>query len=201
MNRPDRSRGTRPWLGRTLYFLCLAVPPRSLVSCCHRRRAPVIPFLGLELVVVGAVFCRMCQRASRYGARVRATACIIQHRGKSRCRHEFQRCWARVVIEPVRDGWYPPRLIVRSHGRKLRSASFNEDRAELARRLRRVLGPGPCCRNRRLAASNRINQSNYKPENSFMATAVHHDEHPHGSAWLFTTTTRTSARCTWCLPF
>jgi len=107
---------------------------------------PVIPFLGLELVVVGAVFCRMCWRAR--DCEVLAfeddRLHIIQHRGKFECRHEFQRYWARVALEPVRDGWYPPRLVIRSHGREVEiGASLNEDqRKELAQRLRRVLGPG-----------------------------------------------------------
>jgi uncharacterized membrane protein len=107
---------------------------------------PVIPFLGLELVVVGAVFCRMCRRAR--DCEVLAfeddRLHIIQHCGNSECRHEFQRYWARVTLDPVRDGWYPPRLVVRSHGREVEiGASLNEDqRTELAQRLRQVLGPG-----------------------------------------------------------
>ena len=128
-------------------FLCLAVSATLIGFLFAIGGAwPVIPFLGLELVVVGAVFCRMCWRAR--DCEVLAfeddRLHIIQHRGKSACRHEFQRYWARVVIEPVRDGWYPPRLVVRSHGREVEiGASFNEDqRTELAQRLRRVLGPG-----------------------------------------------------------
>ena len=107
---------------------------------------PVIPFLGLELVVVGAVFCRMCRRARdcEVLAFENDRLQIIQHCGNSECRHEFQRYWARVALDPVRDGWYPPRLVVRSHGREVEiGASLNEDqRTELARRLRQVLGPG-----------------------------------------------------------
>ena len=107
---------------------------------------PVIPFLGLELVVVGAVFCRMCWRARDCEVLEfdENRLHIIQHRGQSECRHEFQRYWARVVLEPVRDGWYPPRLLIRSHGREVEiGANFNEDqRTELAQRLRRFLGPG-----------------------------------------------------------
>ena len=106
---------------------------------------PVIPFLGLELVVVGAVFCRMCRRAR--DCEVLAfeddRLHIVQHCGNSERRHEFQRYWARVALKPVRDGWYPPRLVIRSHGREVEiGASLNEDqRTELAQRLRRVLGP------------------------------------------------------------
>jgi uncharacterized membrane protein len=107
---------------------------------------PVIPFLGLELVVVGAVFCRMCWRAR--DCEVLAFdddyLHISQHRGKFERRHEFQRYWARVALEPVRDGWCPPRLLIRSHGREVEiGTSLNADqRTELAQRLRQVLGPG-----------------------------------------------------------
>ncbi len=107
---------------------------------------PVIPFLGLELIVVGAVFCRMCWRARdcEVLAFDNDRLHIIQHRGKSMCRHEFQRYWARAALMPVRDGWYPPRLVIRSHGREVEiGASLNADqRTELALRLRQVLGPG-----------------------------------------------------------
>jgi uncharacterized membrane protein len=106
----------------------------------------VIPFLGLELVVVGAVFCRMCWRARDCEVLTFEDdrLHIIQHRGKSECRHEFQRYWARVALEPVRNGWYPPRLLIRSHGREVEiGTALNEDqRMHLAQRLRQVLGPG-----------------------------------------------------------
>jgi uncharacterized membrane protein len=106
---------------------------------------PVIPFLGLELIAVGVVFYHMCRRAR--DCEVLAfeddRLQIIKLCGKSERRHEFQRYWARVALDPVRDGWYPPRLLIRSHGREVEiGASLNEDqRTELARRLRRVLGP------------------------------------------------------------
>jgi uncharacterized membrane protein len=108
---------------------------------------PVIPFLGLELIVVGVVFCRMCQRARDCEVLEfdNNRLHILQYCRKSERRHEFQRYWARVALEPVReDSWYPPRLLIRSHGREVEiGASLNEDqRTELAQRLRRVLGPG-----------------------------------------------------------
>jgi len=107
---------------------------------------PVIPFLGLELVVVGVVFRHMCRRARDCEVLEfdNNRLHIIQHRGKSERRHEFQRYWARIALDPVRDGWYPLRLLIRSHGREVEiGASLNEDqRTELAQRLRQVLGPG-----------------------------------------------------------
>jgi len=48
-----------------------------------------------------------------------------------------------VALEPVRNGWYPPRLIIRSHGREVEvGARINqEERERVAAQLRTALGP------------------------------------------------------------
>jgi uncharacterized membrane protein len=62
---------------------------------------------------------------------------------RRRERHEFQRGWAQVVLEPL-----PLQdlslLFIRSHGRQVELGAFLEDdeRQELAERLRRLMGPG-----------------------------------------------------------
>jgi len=105
----------------------------------------VVPFLGIELIVVGAVLCVMCRRARDCELLVidDDRLQIIQRSGRGEQRHEFHRYWARVVLEPVRNGWYPPRLVIRSHGREVEiGANINEDeRTRIAQRLHTALGP------------------------------------------------------------
>jgi uncharacterized membrane protein len=106
---------------------------------------PVVPFLGLELIVVGATLCVVCRRARDAELLVidEALLHVIQRRGRQERRHAFQRYWARAVLEPVRDGYYPSRLVIRSHGRELEiGACLSEERrVALARQLQAALGP------------------------------------------------------------
>lgn len=107
---------------------------------------PVVPFIGAELLVAGAVVCFVCRHRQRgegielCGDLLR----VVQRRGRRVLHHDFQRYWAHVVLEPVQDGWYPSRLVIRSHGREVEVGAGlgEEERAALAQLLRRSVGPG-----------------------------------------------------------
>jgi uncharacterized membrane protein len=76
----------------------------------------ILPFAGLEMLVLFWAFCYMERHATDYeriaidGDRVRIEVCEA---GRARC-HEISRYWARVVVG--RDGG---RLALRSHGREV----------------------------------------------------------------------------------
>jgi uncharacterized membrane protein len=140
--RPHASLSPRQACG--LFAGLAAFMTVMIVLFLYRGAWPVALCFVLTLFACGAglvVTCRRardCDRLEFDEARLR----IIQCRGRHEVRHEFQRYWARVVLEPVRDGWYPSRLMIRSHGRAVEvGACLNEDERQLtARRLRALLG-------------------------------------------------------------
>ena len=141
-----RGNHSLPARSALLVFLALAASAALMATLLLAAGAwPVLPFLGVELIAVGAVLCIMCRRARDCELLMFDDdhLQIIQRRGRREQRHEFERYWARVALEPVRNGWYPPRLIIRSHGREVEvGARINqEERERVAAQLRTALGP------------------------------------------------------------
>ena len=102
----------------------------------------VLPFAGAELLVVGAGLYLSC-RASRFAEviHVGPETLVVQHgHGRPEQEHAFQRAWARVVLVRDPSGWYPSRLLVRSHGRSVEIGArlVEEERLELAEELARL---------------------------------------------------------------
>lgn len=93
---------------------------------------PVLPFAGLELVLVGAVLYRLFRHADDHDRLLvdRERVTVIRRRGRRERRDEFQRCGTKIVLERGR-GWYPSRLKVGSHGRfVIIAAGVNETERE-----------------------------------------------------------------------
>lgn len=94
----------------------------------------ILPFAGLEMLVLFGAFNYMERRAADYeqivilADKVRVEICEA---GRAR-NHELSRCWAQVVVS--RDG---ARLALRSHGRELQiGRHLNDDqRLSLAREI------------------------------------------------------------------
>ncbi len=87
---------------------------------------PILPFAGLELIALGVALYVTARRGRRREmiTITAATVCIEKGLvcgagrvgGGPRCRKEFARAWARVVLsKPVR-GWYPSRLTIGACG-------------------------------------------------------------------------------------
>ncbi len=104
----------------------------------------ILPFAGLELLVVGLAFRYMEQHAADY-------ECMTMHgdqvviecweRGSVR-RFEFNRRWAQLIVCEPR-GVERGRLALRSHGKEVEFGIHltDERRAALARRLKEHLQP------------------------------------------------------------
>ncbi len=104
----------------------------------------VLPFAGAEMVLLATALYLAC-RWSRHAEviRVEHDALVLQQgRARPEQEHRFQRAWARVVL--IRDprGWYPSRLLLRSHGRSVEVGArlVEEERLELAGELARLTG-------------------------------------------------------------
>jgi uncharacterized membrane protein len=107
----------------------------------------VLPFAGLELLALGIAL---------YLCLVRSTQCeVVSVRGDTvevckgrRSLQEsraFHRGWVQVTLEAPLHRWYPSRLILGSHGRKVEVGVFltQEERVALAGALQRVILGNP----------------------------------------------------------
>ena len=104
----------------------------------------VLPFIGLESVVVVAVVYVVSRHYRDYELlSVDADRLyIVRRTGSRRTRHEFLRCWARVVLAQGERDWYPSRLLITSHGNTVEVGAWMTDdqRRTLARDLTGLLG-------------------------------------------------------------
>lgn len=126
-------------------FAGLAVFMTTMIAMFLGHGAwPIALCFALTLAAFGAGLYVTCCRSRDCELLVfdETRLCVIQRRGRHEEYHEFQRYWARVALEAVRDGWYPSRLVIRSHGRALEvGACLNDDERErVAQRLRQLLG-------------------------------------------------------------
>ena len=107
---------------------------------------PVLPFAGLEVLVVGAGFylSAVGGRETEIVSVERDTVAVEKGGLKSRERHELNRAWLQVRLLPSRLRWYPSRLVLRSHGNDVELGGFlNEDeRRQLAGELRLAIREG-----------------------------------------------------------
>ena len=112
--------------------------------CVWRGYWPILPFTGLELVLLGAVL-RISMRRGRYREVIDirddcVTVSKIGHRHTEQ--REFPRLWARVELVRARSGGHPSRLLIGSHGKvcEVGQALIESDRLSLGRRLSELIG-------------------------------------------------------------
>ena len=142
--RPNQSMSVRGMLA--VYSGLAAVIVSIGVTCLAIGLPLVLPFSGAELFVLGAAFYLTARRGEvREVITVSADAVAVEsgNRGPE-TRAEFQRYWAGVVLERPRYGWYPSRLLIRSHGRQVEVGKFlnEQERRGLALELRAALRYG-----------------------------------------------------------
>jgi len=93
----------------------------------------VLPFAGVEIVVVGAVLYWLFRHADDHELIVigceRVT--VIRRRRGQEWRDNFQRYWVKVILER-HHGWYPSKLKMGSHGRLVVIGDELCDEARLA---------------------------------------------------------------------
>lgn len=116
------------------------------VVCALAGLPLVLPFAGIEVAVLGACLYLSARRGSvREVVDVGATEISLAsgHHGPV-SRVSFPRHWVKVVLERSREGWYPSRLLLRSHGRQAEVGRFltEQERLALAARLRAALDGG-----------------------------------------------------------
>jgi uncharacterized membrane protein len=105
---------------------------------------PVLPFAGLEMLVLGVAL-RLSMRRGQNTEIIRISddwVLIDVHTSQTDCSFEFPRHWAQVKLRRAKSPWHPSRLSIQSHGRVCELGGFltEEARCALAKRLRRLIG-------------------------------------------------------------
>jgi uncharacterized membrane protein len=106
---------------------------------------PVLPFAGAELLALWLALQLSAARA-RETEVIRIEADTVEvERGRTapQCRWTFQRAWARISLEPALHRLHPSRLVLGSHGRRVRVGAFltETERSVLARDLSAAIAP------------------------------------------------------------
>lgn len=104
---------------------------------------PVLPFAGLEVIVLGIAF-YLCLSRSQRREVVHITPDMVtveKGRGRPEERWECPRAWARVLLERSPVSWYPSHLSIAFQGRQVEIGRFlNEaERRALASELQQAI--------------------------------------------------------------
>ena len=131
--------------GAMLFFLSLCAP------CCGVAGVlaflgfwPVLPFAGLEMLLLGVVLRMSLQRRHHRQTILvsESDVAVESTTGKDRSEVVFPRHWAQVKLRRSTSRLHPSRLVIESHGRQCAVGDFltEEERRGLARRLSELIG-------------------------------------------------------------
>ena len=105
---------------------------------------PVLPFSGLEMVVLGcALRASLSRRHYRQTITVTDSDVSVESCDRACCvQVVFPRHWAQVKLRRPASRLHPSRLTIESHGRQCELGTFltEEERRGLAARLQRLIG-------------------------------------------------------------
>jgi uncharacterized membrane protein len=103
---------------------------------------PVLPFWGLEMLGLYFAFRIVGRHADDYERISIRGDCVLVEKSEAKrhTRHEFNRHWARLVVQPAGGGRHA-RVALRSHGREVEVGCHltDDQRLEFAHALRREL--------------------------------------------------------------
>jgi uncharacterized membrane protein len=139
--QPNRSMS---WRALITAYGVVASTTMIVGAACYVAGMPlVLPFSGLEVMVLGiALYLNAwCGGVKEVITISDSALAVEQGRTAPETRHEFQRPWAKVILERPGNSWYPSRLLIRSHGRQVEVGRFlnEQERQGLAQQLRMTL--------------------------------------------------------------
>jgi uncharacterized membrane protein len=141
--RPNRSL---TWRGVVRFYIGMVVVSFGIATVFALQGAwLVLPFAGLEMLVLGMALYVVARRGCRWqsvsiqGDHVE----VVEHDQSSERQQTFQRAWAQVRLEQAGIRGYPLRLFIRSHGRAVEIGGYLADaeKEQLALDLRRAMWP------------------------------------------------------------
>jgi len=132
------------WPGVVRFYTGMVVVSFSIAIAFAVKGAwLILPFAGLEMLVLGAALYVVARRACRwqavsiYGDRIE----VVEHDPASERQQTFQRAWAQVRLERAHINGYPSRLTICSHGRAIEIGGYLADaeKEQLALELRQAM--------------------------------------------------------------
>jgi uncharacterized membrane protein len=131
--------------GAMLFFLSLCAPCFGVAGVlAFLGFWPVLPFAGLEMLLLGVVLRMSLQRRHhRQTILVSDSDVAVESTtGKVRSEVVFPRHWAQVKLRRSTSRLHPSRLVIESHGRQCAVGDFltEEERRGLARKLSELIG-------------------------------------------------------------
>lgn len=141
MIRPNQSLSWRQAVQVyiAIALVCLGI---GIVFALHGLWT-VLPFAGLEILVLGAAF-YLCLSRSQIREVVSVNASVVtveKGRITPEERWECPRAWARISLEQPHFAWYPSRLAIAFQGRRIQLGAFltEDERLALAAELQQVI--------------------------------------------------------------
>jgi uncharacterized membrane protein len=131
--------------GAVFFFLSLCAPCFGIAGALTFLGFwPVLPFAGLEMVLLGAAL-RLSLRRRHHQQRIvvsESDVAVQSTIGKVHSEVVFPRHWAQVKLRRPKSRLHPSRLVIESHGRQCAVGDFltEEERRGLARRLGELIG-------------------------------------------------------------
>jgi len=135
-----------PWRGVVRFYIGMVVVSFSIAIAFAVMGAwLILPFAGLEMLVLGVALYVVARRGSCWqavsihGDHVE----VVEHDSNSERQQTFIRGWAQVKLEQARICGYPSRLTIRSHGRAIEIGGYlaDEEKQQLALELRQAMRP------------------------------------------------------------
>ena len=131
--------------GAVLFFLTACAPCFGIAGVLTFLGFwPVLPFAGLEMLLLGAALrISLARRNHRQTIVVSESQVAVQTTiGKIRSDVVFPRHWAQVKLRRSTSRLHSSRLVIESHGRQCAVGDFltEEERRDLAVRLNRLIG-------------------------------------------------------------
>lgn len=126
------------------YFSVVAVCLPIATACAVAGFWPVLPFVGLELLGLGAALCISLKRGhQREFIRIDERDVVVaREHGSGQEQHRFARPWTRVQLRTASVPSWPSRLLLGSMGRTVEVGSFltEAERHSLKARLVELIG-------------------------------------------------------------
>lgn len=139
---PNCSLSVRGAMGFFAGLCCVSFAIGGLMAA--RGFWPILPFCGLEMVLLGwALYTTQQRRFYSQTITVTDSDVSVESRDRGCCvQVVFPRHWAQVKLRRPASRLHPSRLTIESHGRQCELGTFltEEERLGLAARLQRLIG-------------------------------------------------------------
>lgn len=139
-----RPNSSLSWQGNKLFFLLiLAVSFAIAAAFSWMGLWLVLPFAGLEMLVLGLALYHCATRASTWeliSIEAEQVKVVVGRRQiEKQC--AFDRCWTQVVLEPAACKGHPSRLLLRARGWEVEVGAqlVEEERQQLAGALKEAV--------------------------------------------------------------